>query len=267
MDLKFKFTARRHFRVWIAALALAAGAIALAAQTGSREAAKERADVARFRARVAAILDQADASRLNWGIEVADRSTGETLYQLNADRFFAPASNAKIVTTSLALATLGRDFRFRTTLESNTPLDSEGRIGGDLVLVGRGDPDLSNRRFPFGEHAERAGPVEKVLAELVDGAVAKGLREVDGDIVADDSYDPYDPYPAGWSNGDLFFSFGAPVSALAFNDNSFSIEVSPASREGEAAALRVEPAAANGSFAYEVNTGPSNGKPDFSVVR
>jgi|SRR5580658_6985176 D-alanyl-D-alanine carboxypeptidase/D-alanyl-D-alanine-endopeptidase (penicillin-binding protein 4) len=267
MDLKFKFTARRHFRVWIAALALAAGAIALAAQTGSREAAKERADVARFRARVAAILDQADASRLNWGIEVADRSTGETLYQLNADRFFAPASNAKIVTTSLALATLGRDFRFRTTLESNTPLDSEGRIGGDLVLVGRGDPDLSNRRFPFGEHAERAGPVEKVLAELVDGAVAKGLREVDGDIVADDSYDPYDPYPAGWSNGDLFFSFAAPVSAIAYNDNTVFVTIAPGPHIGDPATISTEPAAALGTFAADITTGPADTLADFAVVR
>src|ERR1700728_821249 len=98
MDVKFELTAGRapgSFRVCIAALALGAGAMALAAQSGAREAAKERVDVARFRARVAANLDSANASRLNWGIEIADRSTGETLYQLNADRFFAPATNAK----------------------------------------------------------------------------------------------------------------------------------------------------------------------------
>jgi D-alanyl-D-alanine carboxypeptidase/D-alanyl-D-alanine-endopeptidase (penicillin-binding protein 4) len=171
------------------------------------------------------------------------------------------------VTTSLALATLGRDFRFRTTLESNTPLDSEGHIGGDLVLVGRGDPDLSNRRFPFGEHAERAGPVEKILAELVDDAVAKGLREVDGDIVADDSYYPYDPYPAGWSNGDLFFSFAAPVSAIAYNDNTVFVTIAPGSHIGDPATITTEPAAALGTFAADITTGPTDTLADFAVVR
>ena len=39
---------------------------------------------------------------------------------------------------------------------------------------------------------------------MADDAIAKGLKEVDGDIVADDSYYPYDPYPPGWSVGDLF---------------------------------------------------------------
>jgi D-alanyl-D-alanine carboxypeptidase len=57
------------------------------------------------------------------------------------------------------------------------------------------------------------------------------------------------------------------VSALAFNDNSFSIEVSPAQHEGDAATLLVEPAAATDDFGHEVGTGSSSGKPDFSVVR
>ena len=150
-----------------------------------------------------AALGQRNAGKLNWGIEVADRDTGETLYELNGDHFFTPASNAKVVTTTLALATLGPDYRFHTTLESKSAIDSDGRLAGDLILVGRGDPDLSNRRFPYAGRADRVGPVEKVLAEMADEAVAKGLREVDGDIFADDSYYPYDPYPAGWSSGDL----------------------------------------------------------------
>jgi serine-type D-Ala-D-Ala carboxypeptidase/endopeptidase (penicillin-binding protein 4) len=265
---KLAFRAGRgRFRVVVAAVAVAAVAITLAAQSGSREAAKERVDVARFRARVAAVLDQANASRMNWGIEVADRSTGETLYELNADHFFAPASNAKIITTSLALAALGGDFRFRTTLESSTSPDSEGRVGGDLILVGRGDPDLSNRRFPFAGHAERAGPVEKILVELVNDAVAKGLREVDGDIVADDSYYPYDPYPAGWSNGDLFFSFAAPVSAIAYNDNTVFVTIAPGSHIGDPATITTEPAAALGTFAADIITGPPDTLADFAVVR
>jgi len=235
--------------------------------SANENAGSSRAGIKRFRARVDAALADIHAQRAFWGILVADRNSGETLYELNADRFFTPASNAKIFTSALALSTLGPDFRFHTTLETTGLLGADGRLIGDLVLVGHGDPDLSNRKFPYAGKVEREGAAEAPLAELVEAAVAKGLKEVDGDIVADDSYFPYDPYPAGWSVGDLFFTFGAPVSALAFNDNSFSIEVSPAGRQGQAATLQVEPAAAMGGFSYEVNTGPSSGKPDFSVVR
>ena len=85
--------------------------------SGAAHGAKPRADVARFRARVDAALGEAHAQKALWGILVTDRDSGEILYELNADRFFTPASNAKIVTTSLALATLGPTYQFRTTLE------------------------------------------------------------------------------------------------------------------------------------------------------
>ena len=94
-------------------------------QTHAAERGKSRPDVAKFRARVDAALGQGNAGKLDWGIEIADRDTGEAIYELNADHFFTPASNAKIVTTALALATLGGDYRFHTTLESKTAIGSE----------------------------------------------------------------------------------------------------------------------------------------------
>jgi serine-type D-Ala-D-Ala carboxypeptidase/endopeptidase (penicillin-binding protein 4) len=264
-------------RVRAAALCLSAAAAAVLpafsqqaksfAQAHPTAPASERRDVVQFRARLATILAQPAIGRLDWGIEIADHDTGQILYELNADHYFTPASNAKLVTTVLALASLGPDYRFHTTLESKLPLDGDGRVAGDLILVGRGDPDLSNRRFPYVDRGDRVGPVEKVLAELADAAVAKGLRSVDGDIVADDSYYPYDPYPAGWSNGDLFFAFAAPVSAIAFNDNIVSVIIQPASRIGDPAIVQTEPSAALGTFATDITTGPSDTVSDFAVVR
>ena len=113
-----------------------------------------RPDVALFRARVDSALAEAHAAKAFWGILIADRDTGETLYERNPDRFFTPASNAKIFTSSLAFATLGAAFQFRTTLESRAQLGPDGHLNGDLVFVGRGDPDISNRKFPY------AGKVE-----------------------------------------------------------------------------------------------------------
>jgi D-alanyl-D-alanine carboxypeptidase/D-alanyl-D-alanine-endopeptidase (penicillin-binding protein 4) len=226
-----------------------------------------RPDVALFRARVDAALAEAHAAKAFWGILVTDRDDGETLYELNADHFFTPASNAKIFTSSLALATLGPAFQFRTTLESKAQLGADGHLNGDLVFVGRGDPDISNRKFPYAGRVEHDGPTEKVLAQMVDEAVAKGLKQIDGDIVADDSYYPYDPYPPGWTVGDLFFTFGAPVSAIAFNDNCVSVEIIAGGQVGDPATLSVDPRAALNTFGYDLKTIPADGKPEVGVVR
>jgi serine-type D-Ala-D-Ala carboxypeptidase/endopeptidase (penicillin-binding protein 4) len=242
----------------------------LPAWLASRAAAaskKPRPDVLSFRAQVDAALADARAKRNFWGIVVADRDSGETLYELNGDHFFMPASSGKLFTTALALATLGGSYQFRTTLESAAQLDSDGTLAGDLVFVGRGDPDLSNRKFPYQLKTERDGPAEKVLAEMADAAVGKGLKEVDGDIVADDSYFPYDPYPEGWAIGDIFFEFGAPVSAIAFNDNSVSIQVLPGAQSGDPATVAVEPSAALAGLVNQITTVPPGGDAYFSVAR
>jgi len=227
----------------------------------------ERGDVAKFRARVAEILSDARANRAYWGISVADRDSGRVLYALNDDHFFTPASNAKIFTTALALSVLGADYRFHTTIESNAVLGSDGRLGGDLIFVGRSDPDLSNRKYPYEKGNLKDGPVDKVLAEMADAAVAKGLKEVDGDVVGDDSYFPYDPYPAGWNAGDLFFGFGAPVSAIAFNDNTVTVEMRPGAMPGEKPETTVQPEAAAKELEFELSTVSASEKASFAVVR
>ncbi|HXZ11635.1 MAG TPA: D-alanyl-D-alanine carboxypeptidase/D-alanyl-D-alanine-endopeptidase [Candidatus Sulfotelmatobacter sp.] len=240
---------------------------ASAARPGANAGPKARADLARFRARVQATLSDEHAQKAYWGILIADRDTGETLYELNSNHFFTPASNTKIFTTAFAASALGPGYRFHTTLESDAALAPGGRLQGDLVLVGRGDPDLSNRKFPFAGKVEHDGPAEKILAELADSAAAKGLKEIDGDLVADDSYFPYDPYPAGWSDGDLFFTFGAPVSAIAFNDNTLGLEVSAGPAAGDPAVVTVTPGVAVDGFGREIITRVPGGEPDFAVVR
>ena len=100
-----------------------------------------------FERRLDAALADSRASKAFWGILIADRDNGETLYELNADKFFTPASNAKIFTSALVLSTLPRDFRFHTTLETDGQLGADGRLVGDLILVGHGDPTFQIGNF------------------------------------------------------------------------------------------------------------------------
>jgi len=229
--------------------------------------AKLRADVAGFRSRVEAVLAEAGADKGYWGVLVADANTGEVLFALNPQRYFTPASNAKLFSTALAMATLGSDYRFRTTIETRGTVDHYGRLRGDLVLVGRGDPNLSNRRFPLGKKVERDGPPEKTLAELADAVVARGVKQIEGDVVADDSYFDDEHYPSGWAIDDMLWRDGAPVSALAINDNTIFLELRPGEREGDPAWFGVQPWAGYYKIQNEIRTGPTGSEQKIAVSR
>jgi D-alanyl-D-alanine carboxypeptidase/D-alanyl-D-alanine-endopeptidase (penicillin-binding protein 4) len=255
----------RHLRRGLRAALCVALFSGIAAAQEAPEA-KPRADVSRFGARVEAALSEARAGKGFWGVLVVDADTGETLYALNAQRYFAPASSAKLFTTALAMATLGPSYRFRTTIETRGAVDASGRLRGDLVLMGRGDPNLSNRRFPFNKQIERDGPPEKVLAELASAVVARGVRQIEGDIIADDSYFASERFPSGWTIDDMMWSYGAAVSALAVQDNTISLTIGPGEREGDPAHIEVAPWAGGYRFQNEVRTGAagSDWKPEVA---
>ena len=152
--------------------------------------------------RIGAVLSEQDLARGYWGIEVVSLSTGKVLYANNADKLFTPASNTKLFTTAAALALIGPDYIFHTTVETNGTLDKHGRLTGDLLLVGRGDPNLSGRELPYTLRTERNDHPIEALEQLADELVRKGVKYVDGDVVADDSYFAFERYGEGWSQDD-----------------------------------------------------------------
>ncbi len=260
----------RQFRI-AAALALAAALISPAWPQASapkpRVAPSTRPGVVAFRARVEKILSAPEAARGYWGVLVEDADTGEVLFSLNANRYFLPASNAKLFTAALALSTLGPDYRFHTTIETRDSLDADGAIHGDLILVGRGDPGLSNRRVPFGIKTERDGAPERILAELADAVVARGVKQVTGDIVGDDSYFTGGAYPSGWAIDDMLWNYGVPVSALEINDGTLFIELTPGDAAGTPANYTAAPWAGLYQIHNEVTTGPRGSEQKLSVER
>ena len=218
---------------------------------GAQEPSSERSDVGRFRQRVEAILSNGSSGKSHWGALVTDAETGEVLFTVNPAQYFTPASNTKLFTTVLALATLGPDYRIRTTVGASGAVGPSGQLRGDLVLVGRGDANLSNRVFPLPKQGQRDGPPEKALAELADQVVRRGLKQIDGDVVADDSYLAPARFPSGWTVDDTVWSFGAAVSAIAVNDNALTLEVRPGEVKGAPLRFSVDP---SGSL-YNVRNG------------
>ena len=222
---------------------------------------------ASLNARIAAILSQPDLARGFWGIDIVSVSTGKVLYARNADKLFTPASNTKLFTTAAALALIGPDYTFHTTVETSGTLDKHGRLTGDLVLVGRGDPNLSGRELPYTLHTERTGHPIQVLEELADTLVKKGVKYVDGDIIADDSYFAFERYGEGWSQDDLVWADGAPVSALTINDNVIFVNVLPADRAGDRAFVSITPFADYYHIDNRIMTTPAGTPRDIHINR
>jgi serine-type D-Ala-D-Ala carboxypeptidase/endopeptidase (penicillin-binding protein 4) len=190
---------------------------------------------------ITAILEQPPLNHAHWGVDVVDLETGKALYSQNSDQLFLPASNAKLFTTAAALAIAGPDYHFRTTVETEGKIDANGRLLGDLVIFGRGDPNISGRVLPFALKTQRLPPHTQILEEMADQVARNGLKIVDGDLIGDDTFYAFERYAEGWAWDDLQWIDGAPVSALTFNDNVVFVNVLPGEHPGDKAVVTVEP--------------------------
>ena len=193
-------------------------------------------------ARLERILGSSPASRGFWGIEVAELPSGRILFNRNAQHLFHPASNMKLFTTAAGLEKLGPSFVFRTTVESESGPDAQG-IVPRIYLVGRGDPTFCGDVSPAPNPGQARNYACIALEDMAAQIRARGVLEVSGPLVTDDSYFDFEPYTHGWTAEDLLWGYGATVSALAFNSNALLLRIKPGLKLGDLAEVSLDPLA------------------------
>jgi len=149
-------------------------------------------------------------------VAVVSLGDGRLLFERNGDKLFTPASNMKVYTTAVALDLLGGDYTWRTSVYSGTEPDASGAIRGDLILYGRGAPDLVSHNKKDNANS---------LDELALALMQRGVKRIQGNVVGDESYFRGDEIGDGWQWNDLQWYFGAEASALSVNDNEVDINI------------------------------------------
>ncbi len=186
-------------------------------------------NAADLRARLSAYLDRPLFSTAEWGVKVVSLDTGATVFERNPQKPLIPASNTKLFTAALVLDRLGPNYRIRTSLLARKEADRRGRVVGDLVLYGRGDPSLSSF-YP-------SGNLSASLGRLAESLARSGVRSVRGEVIADESYFLGPPFGSGWAIEDLDSYYSPEVSALSLQDNVAEWVVLPGRRVGSPASL------------------------------
>ncbi|MPR00889.1 D-alanyl-D-alanine carboxypeptidase/D-alanyl-D-alanine-endopeptidase [Pseudomonas sp. MAFF 212408] len=136
-------------------------------------------------------------------LTVRDARSGNTLYQHNPNTRLVPASNLKLLTTAAAMDVLGPQYRFATQLLSNGIRQGD-RLTGNLYLRGLGDPTLQ-----FADY-------QALAAQLA----SQGVRQVQGDLVFDDTWFDDERLGVDWSHDDETTYYGAQISALTVSPNT-----------------------------------------------
>jgi serine-type D-Ala-D-Ala carboxypeptidase/endopeptidase (penicillin-binding protein 4) len=207
--------------------------------------------------RLQALLDAPPFNRAAWAIYAVD-DRGRVLVDLNGSRYAVPASNTKLIVSAAAAVLLPPDFRVRTSLLVNGTV-TEGVLQGDLVFYGRGDPSFSSRCF--GVDTLAAGVCDssaRPIRELADSIVARGIRRVTGRVVGDGSY--FEPLTqhTNWNAFDLNWWYAAPVSGLAYNDNSIDFLITPGTVVDQPPVITWSPDLGLIGFENRARTGPAD---------
>ena len=183
------------------------------------------------------------------GWMVVDLDTGEVLDQHSAARPFAPASVAKLPTAAFALDALGPAHRFETRVLATGPVRG-GRVEGDLILAGGGDPELdTDAILPLVRHLRERGVSSVAGRFLTDGSALPQLEEIEPGQAEHAAYNP-------------------SVSGLNLNFNR--VHVKWDARKGRKKTLTVEAEAQN--LSPEVQTvrvavAETRGQPLFTLDR
>ncbi|MFW5982816.1 MAG: D-alanyl-D-alanine carboxypeptidase/D-alanyl-D-alanine-endopeptidase, partial [Candidatus Brocadiia bacterium] len=186
--------------------------------------------------RINQALEENAPGKARVGIEVVRIADGRVIYSKNSTESFMPASNQKLVTAAGAMLLLKPDYEFETVLWGSGSRDTSGGLRGDLKITGGGDPTIGSPEFAA-RYPEHRDPFRVWASRLA----ATGLRRITGQVVVDGGFFDHLHVHPEWPEEQLWRTYCAPVSALAFQNNCVQVSVKPGPDAGEPAKVEFSP--------------------------
>lgn len=180
----------------------------------------------RFENAVNTLIEKTEYKSAIVGIHVLNLNSGESIFEMNANKCLIPASTMKLITTATTLEMLGADYRFKTQIGFSGKIRN-GSLTGDLIVVGGGDPTLGSEYF------KESGSKAHFLDVWAKQIKSTGIQIIEGNLILDGSIYDSERIPDTWIWGDIGNYYGASASAFTVYDNLYRITFKSPKRAGE----------------------------------
>jgi D-alanyl-D-alanine carboxypeptidase/D-alanyl-D-alanine-endopeptidase (penicillin-binding protein 4) len=221
-----------------------------------------------FEKRLQQIMSRTPFRHATFGMQFLSLENKKSLYSMNADKFFIPASTTKLITTGSALELFGPDHRFTTRVYRTGEISADGTLAGDVVLVAGGDPNLSGRILDDdtlgfedqdhsygGEHSRGVGKDPLlVIRKFANQIAEKKIKRISGNVIVDASL---------FQQGERELGTGVVISPIVVNDNVVDVLVAPGANENSPAVITVSPITSYAKVINKVTTSKKDSDPDF----
>lgn len=151
---------------------------------------------------------------------------GEKVGQYNSVNSLPTASTAKLFSTASAIEILGPDYKPKTRLYFDGQIDTSGILNGNIWIRGGGDPTLGSKYF--NDKSEQ----DKFLKDWAKLISEKGIKQINGAIIADASEFGYVSAPDSWTWNDMGNYYGASPSGLTVFDNIIEYHFKTSANDG-----------------------------------
>ncbi len=137
------------------------------------------------------------------GVFIYNPLDQDTIFSLNAAEPMIPASLTKLFTTAVSLNIMGSDHELSTKLFSDDIYFDNGTLNGNLYIKGFGNSTLT----------------ESDLQSMINFLISKGITEISGDIIGDDTYTDDIYTREDWIEDEQTNVKLPPISALVLDRN------------------------------------------------
>lgn len=160
---------------------------------------------------------------------VVNSNSGKAVTEVNINIGVAPASCQKVITAATAYELLGQNYFYKTTLAYTGKIE-KGILNGDIVIKGSGDPTFGSPRY-------KSTSEENIITAFKDAIARQGIKELNGNVYADESLWNDEVTPDGWIWQDIGNYYGAGARALNWRENQYDLFLKSGKNIGDSASI------------------------------